>query len=345
MRHRRIRSGRLGSSLQSETDRIAVGNRMANARSIVEEEKTELRLAWPYHYTIYGLHVCSDVPLPELRPVAPAAGDVYIYREALAPVAEGLERQGNRLRVTPTEALLIYDQIGLLRIEEGRRITYDVLPELPAEPLRVLILGIGLGILMHQRGHLVLHASAVAMGDRVVAFIAEKGHGKSTMAAALHARGYPLVTDDVLVLDERPDGPPLVLPSYPQLKLWPDALALTLKTAPDGLPRVHPAIEKRVARLPDSVDRPLPLAALFALRPGENVRILPLRGQEAFLELLLHTYTRVLLEQTRTTARHLQQVGHLARYVPLLALERPPALERLSDAVAAVETFMQQEHA
>ncbi len=313
--------------------------------SVTSKPEPGARQAWPYHYNVFGLHVCSDVPLPELRPAAPAAGNVYIYREALAPMAEGLERQGNRLRVTPTEALLIYDEVGLLRIEDGRCITYDVPPELPDETLRVLLLGIGLGILMHQRGHLVLHASAVAMGDRVVAFIAEKGHGKSTMAAALHARGYPLVTDDVLVLDERPDGPPLVLPAYPQLKLWPDALAQTLEMALDGLPRVHPAIEKRVARLPDGVDRPLPLAALFALRPGDNVRILPLRGQEAFLELLLHTYTRVLLEQTRATARHLQQVGHLARYVPLLALERPPALEQLPDVVAAIETFMQQENA
>lgn len=196
---------------------------------------------------------------------------------------------------------------------------------------------------MHQRGHLVLHASAVAMGDRVVAFIAEKGHGKSTMAAALHARGYSLVTDDVLVLEEQPDGPPLVLPSYPQLKLWPDALAQAMQRVPDGLPRVHPAIEKRVARLPNGVDRPLPLAALFALRPGEAIQIRPLRGQEAFLELLLHTYTRVLLEQTRTSARHLQQVGHLARYVPVLALERPPGLDLLPDVVAAVETFVRQE--
>lgn len=310
---------------------------------VAVDVKARLRRGWPYHYTIYGLHVCSDVPLPELKPVAPAEGDVYIYRDVLAPLAEGLERQGNRLRVTPTEALLIYDEVGLLRIADGRHLTYDVPPELPDETLRVLLLGIGLGILMHQRGHLVLHASAVAMGDRVVAFIAEKGHGKSTMAAALHARGYPLVTDDVLVLDERPDGPPLVLPAYPQLKLWPDALAQAMQTTPDGLPRVHPAIEKRVARLPDGVDCPLPLAALFALRPGEAIQIRPLRGQEAFLELLLHTYTRVLLEQTRTSARHLQQVGYLARYVPVLALERPPGLDLLPDVVAAIETFVRQE--
>ncbi len=306
--------------------------------------KSSLRPTWPYHYSVFGLHVCADVPLPELKPVAPEEGDVYIYRDVLAPMAEGLERQGNRLRVTATEALLIYDEVGLLRIEAGQRITYDVPPELPGETLRVLLLGIGLGILMHQRGHLVLHASAVAMGDRVVAFIAEKGQGKSTMAAALHARGYPLVTDDVLVLAEQPEGPPLVLPAYPQLKLWPDALAQAMQTAPDGLPRVHPAIEKRVARLPDGVDRPLPLAALFALRLGEAVRIRPLRGQEAFLELLLHTYTRALLEQSRALARHLQQVGHLARYVPVLTLERPPGLELLPDVVAAIESLMQQEH-
>ncbi len=298
---------------------------------------------WPYHYTVYGLHVCSEVPLPELKPVAAAPGDVYIYRDRLTPQAAGLTRIGNRLRVTPTEALLIYDEVGLLHLREGRYMAFEVLPAVPDETLRVLLLGIGLGILMHQRGHLVLHASAVAIGDRVVAFIAEKGQGKSTMAAALYARGYPLVTDDVLVLDEQPDGPPLVLPSYPQLKLWPEALRQVMQSEPDGLPRVHPAIEKRVARLSAGVDRPLPLAALFALRPGNTIQMRTLRGQEAFLELLMHTYTRVLLEQTQTSARHLRQVGHLARYVPVMALERPPGLERMPDVVAALEMFVQHQ--
>ncbi|SHK79062.1 hypothetical protein [Rhodothermus profundi] len=317
-----------------------------NPSSAVASERTaDSGQKWPYHYSIYGLHLCSEIPLPELRAAQPAPGEIFVYRANLKPLARGLKRVGNRLRVTPSEALLIYDQVGLLRIEEGRRITFDVPEDLPAETLRVLILGIGLGILMHQRGHLVLHASAVAMGERVVAFIAEKGYGKSTMAAALHARGYQLVTDDVLVLDEQSDGPPLVLPSYPQLKLWPDALAQAMHTMPDGLPRVHPAIDKRVTRVPQSVDRPLPLAALFALRPGETIQIRPLSGQEAFLELLLHTYTRVLLEQTRTLARHLQQVGYLTRYVPVMALERPPGLELLPDVVAAIEAFMQQERA
>jgi hypothetical protein len=300
------------------------------------------RTRWPFHYTIYGLHLCSEVPLPELQPVAPAVGEVYVYRDKLTSLAEGLERRGNRLRVTPREALLIYDQVGLLRIEEGQRITFDVPTDLPDETLRVLILGIGLGILMHQRGHLVLHASAVAIGDRVVAFIAEKGHGKSTMAAALHARGYPLVTDDVLVLQEQTNGPPLVLPSYPQLKLWPDALEQTLKMKTDGLPRVHPIIEKRVVRLSTSVAHPIPLGALFALRLGERVQVRSLSGQEAFIELLLHTYTRSLLEETQASARHLRQVGYLARYVPVLALERPQGLELLPEVIAAIEAFIQR---
>ncbi len=301
------------------------------------------RRSWPFHYTVCGLHLCSEVPLPELKLAAPSEGDVYIYREELAPLAEGLQRRGSRLRVTPTEALFIYDQVGLLRIEAGQKITFDVPQDLPDETLRVLILGIGLGILMHQRGHLVLHASAVAIGERVVAFIAEKGHGKSTMAAALHAQGYPLVTDDVLVLQEQPDGPPLVLPAYPQLKLWPDALEQALKMQTDSLPRVHPIIEKRIARLSEGVAHPLPLSALFTLRIGEHVGIRPLSGQEAFVELLRHTYTRSFLEETQASARHLQQVGSLARYVPLFVLERPPRLELLPEVVAAVEAFMQRQ--
>jgi len=88
---------------------------MASNPSVSATSKPEPggRQARPYHYSVFGLHVCSDVPLPELKPLAPAEGDVYIYRDALAPVAEGLERQGNRLRVTDSAvhpSLMVFGQ-------------------------------------------------------------------------------------------------------------------------------------------------------------------------------------------------------------------------------------------
>jgi hypothetical protein len=51
---------------------------------------------------------------------------------------------------------------------------------------------------MHAMGYLSLHASAVAIDGRAVAFLAPKGFGKSTLAVALAMRGARLITDDSL---------------------------------------------------------------------------------------------------------------------------------------------------
>jgi HPr Serine kinase C-terminal domain len=50
-------------------------------------------------------------------------------------------------------------------------------------------------------GTYVMHASAIQVGDAAVAFVGSSGMGKSTVAAMLTARGYALVTDDVLRVD------------------------------------------------------------------------------------------------------------------------------------------------
>jgi hypothetical protein len=53
------------------------------------------------------------------------------------------------------------------------------------------------------RGREVLHASAVRIGDRAVALIADSGGGKTSLAARLVLRGGGFLTDDVLALESR----------------------------------------------------------------------------------------------------------------------------------------------
>jgi hypothetical protein len=95
----------------------------------------------------------------------------------------------------------------------------EPLPHVDEHVLRLYLLGPALGVLLQQRGLLVLHASAVAIGERVVAFVGESGWGKSTTAAALERRGHTVVADDVCALHLRGSEDPLVFPAIPRLKL------------------------------------------------------------------------------------------------------------------------------
>lgn len=69
------------------------------------------------------------------------------------------------------------------------------------ELIPVLLTGAIVALLLTLRGRCVLHASAVEVGGRAIAFIGSSGQGKTTVAALLCAAGAPLVTDDVLPVD------------------------------------------------------------------------------------------------------------------------------------------------
>ena len=74
------------------------------------------------------------------------------------------------------------------------------------QDVRGYLLGSIFAVLCHQRGLLPLHASAVAYQGGVAAFLANSGHGKSSMAAHLAGRGFPVVADDVCLVDVRGEG-------------------------------------------------------------------------------------------------------------------------------------------
>lgn len=125
---------------------------------------------------------------------------------------------------TPDQVRLSWGPVADLLIENGRTIKVVPGPAADDESLRLFVGGAGIGVLLHQRGLLVLHGSAVEIRGQAIGFVGSKGWGKSTTATALHQRGHPLVTDELLVVDLNRDGAPTVRRGSPYLKLWHDAL-------------------------------------------------------------------------------------------------------------------------
>lgn len=65
------------------------------------------------------------------------------------------------------------------------------------EFFRQLIQNELLGLILYQRDHLVLRASAVSVDGAAAIFIGQRGVGKSTTAAAFDREGYAVLEDDV----------------------------------------------------------------------------------------------------------------------------------------------------
>ncbi|MEE8301090.1 MAG: hypothetical protein V3S24_01510, partial [Candidatus Tectomicrobia bacterium] len=158
-------------------------------------------------------------------------------------------------------------------------------------------------------------------------------------AAALHAHGHPLLSDDVVPVQLTAEHTPQVYPGLPQIRLWPDSARASLGIDPESLPRVHPDFEKRIPNINRTVpsDGPMPLAAVYVLGRAEEISIDPLRRQEAFVELVRYSFAAQVLEGTKTSRRHFEQCADLARRVPVFRLSRPRDLSMLSDVARFVE--------
>ena len=125
---------------------------------------------------------------------------------------------GRTLILTPSGVRFI--------VEGGATVRYAL--ERGASPLdlRLFFLGTALGVLAAQRGLLPLKASAVSHDEDLHAFTSLPANGKSALAAALAARGYPFFTDSLLILDPRDLDREARCYGCDDLKLWPSALPL-----------------------------------------------------------------------------------------------------------------------
>lgn len=89
----------------------------------------------------------------------------------------------------------------------------------------ILFAGNVMAVVMTLAGDCVLHASAVEIDNRAIAFVGFPGAGKSTIAALACSAGARLVTDDVLrVMPD--DGDLLCAPGTTEVRLRPAAASL-----------------------------------------------------------------------------------------------------------------------
>lgn len=293
-----------------------------------------------HFYQAYGISVGSAVLLPELSPGVGRAPDAVVSRGDLPDLPADMKDAEHCAWAVPGGLCLFWRGVGVIAILGGKEIVLDPAPGLEESRLRLFILGAAMAVLLHQRGLLVLHASAVSVGGRAALFLGDKGWGKSTLAAALAARGHAVISDDVVALGEDGHGRPTVMPAFPQIKLWPSSVE-ALGGDPERLPRLSALFDKRHFDVSGGfAESPVPLGRIFLLGVGDSVRVGAAGARESVLGLVRHSYSARFAAQLlggENGARHLLQCSALARRVPISHLERPSGLGLLPDAVRAVE--------
>lgn len=289
-------------------------------------------------YSAFGLTLSSELSLPELMPgsdrpqITIHLGDTPAEIEN--PLATGVFYQA-----TAEQCLVKINHVGRFLIRGGEEVIIQPEPDCSESKLRVFLLGFVFSVLLSQRGLLVVHASAIRTPKGAVIFAGPSGGGKSTIAGAFLERGYPLLTDDICAIRLQPTGAPLVMPAFPRLRLWADALEKLGKVR-DGLDQDQPDIEKYNLRLREQFSiTPAPLYTIYLLKPGNTQEIIlsPLKGFDKAHGVIRHIASRSLQNKLGRGEQHFRQSLSLTQ-ARVIEVTRPDFKNCLLELADRLET-------
>ncbi len=296
-----------------------------------------------YRYKAYGLQISSEMRIPELVERERGEADVWIRLGNIDEPPSLQEGQQSTTVRTPSGYTCYISNVGGVQVKEGDTVIACPLEGAKEKGFRFLVSGIALGLLLHQRGFVTLHASAVAHRGRGIGFVGQKGMGKSTTAAAFHAQNYAVVTDDLLALDTA-EGQVVARPGFPHLKLFPEAIRGSLQTEPSQAPKIDKEGTKRSYDATTAfAEEACPLECVYVLDYGKqdtSARLpaaQPLSGREACMALIRNSFVPRLLPEEAVSEQYFRRCAAVAQSVRVCRLYREKSLAALPELVDCVE--------
>lgn len=294
-----------------------------------------------HFYRLAGLSVQSEFAFPGaiVDPAPLGAADVVIRLGEVPNEIENPSAVGPNWALTADVFLLRVPAIARFLVANGRSIDADLEPGATRGDAAAFLFGTALGILLHQRGHVLLHASAVAVGDGAVAFCGQSTAGKSTLAAALAQRGYPFVTDDVCAVSFDEGRRPIVHPDGRCLKLWSHAID-KLDLEQSRVAAVRDRLEKYYVSPRATASAPLPLRAAYVLRDARKRSEIVLErpnAVDAALILRRNAYRPQIIRRLGQDALYFRAAAAIADIAGVYVLDRPLDFAVFDAVVARLE--------
>lgn len=296
-----------------------------------------------YRYAAYGISIRSDAPLPLPPLTAPGLFEIGVHNSN-GPIAPSIQ-ESTGMEPNPSTALDVGSlpdgshRVALRGVGEilvsadGRSLACHRSAGPASESFNVYLLTRALSFALVKRGWEPLHATAMAIDGKAALFLGECGLGKSTLAAAFLQAGYPLLSDDLLVL-HKPHAMLLAYPGSPRIKLFPEMARRFLGDAVTGVP-MNPYTHKLIVPLKDRqvCAHALPVGAIYALAApsevrGTDVSLSTLSPRQAFLTLLANTFNRAILDTARLR-RQFEAAQALANTVSVKTLSYQRSLDTL----------------
>ena len=294
-----------------------------------------------HSYRIGGLTVSSQLDLPGAIE-ASAGDDIVDVTVRFEPVPEALAgglAGGPTWDMDGDTVLLRVPRLARYLIRGGRHIGVELERGATARDASAFVLGTSFGILLHQRGALVLHGAAVAKDGAALVVCGRSGEGKSTLAAALCRAGFDFVTDDICVIAFDVDRQPRVAPDGRQLKLWRESIDRLGLAGQQG-EAVREGFEKYfMAPAASAAETPPRLTAIYVLReqrPPLEAGIEPLTLPDAMRILDIEAYRPGMRARIGSSPAMLAQGVAMLAHAQVFRFLRPRGFEHTDATVAEI---------
>jgi hypothetical protein len=310
-------------------------------------------------YRLFGHTIASNRPLSSWLPVTSNPPDLTISfvtqppfewnPDHTAPVFSGRRKSEDGKSILTLFALDACKVIRFLEFADfylwPDRLVCCLRQDVPSHVINVFLFANVLPFWLELKGFVTIHASAVNISGKAVAFLAHRQNGKSTLAASILQDGSSLLTDDVLPLRVK-DGSYWAYPGYPAMRLWPNEAEHFL-TEYEHLERVHPEFTKLYVPVGDDqfgpfCDHSCPMERFYILERREasdlpaGLEIKPVSHRDAVIELLRYSFITRLAEAVGLAADRFDIISGLVQQVPVRRLIYPSGYEYLPQIRLAI---------
>jgi energy-coupling factor transporter ATP-binding protein EcfA2 len=283
----------------------------------------------------------APFPIPELKEIsAEQPTNVRFDFGDVPRCLEGALAEGERWSATKSQYVLHVEEVASYWVKDGCSVTIQLVSHSLMSDVRAYLLSPIFATLCHQSGRFALHASAIQMGQQVVAFIGHSGAGKSTLVACFARKGYNVISDDICLVDDVPLSEPSVVPVAPSIKLWKQTLDLLGEGLKDH-PRVYSKYDKYRLPAAEVTDR-LPLRhVLFLEWDGVATvpAIRPLDKVTALAKMMDFTHQAYLVKASGRRRENFELWGKVLTRGDASELIRPRDIGQLDQVVTIVEEY------
>lgn len=297
-------------------------------------------------YFAFGLKITSEIEFPEMKAASFVDDEDVTIQIGITPDqlsgADTVIHVFNQAR--PGEYLLEIRNVARYYVCNGDQIIIQPAPGADMASVRLFLLSSAIAAILHQKRITPLHASAVLHSGKVVLLCGHSGMGKSTSAAHLHLRGYPLFSDDVCVIQNHTSGNDEVYAhsSYPMCRLWKDAIDHLNHEAFQGVYPLRHKINKFGSFFWDSyevearkIDKVLVLQK--AAQPSQGLETRRHTRMDAINLLRNQVFRRAQLDGLGGKKELFLTLSKIAQKIPVISIIRPLNHENIDKFIDLLE--------